>query len=53
MGPYNLNLEIQADHVVDDFCNAVALRSKVHKAFDERNFVFVPKESRWVVKRRA
>lgn len=49
MGKYNLNLDLQDDHLVDDICNAVALRSDIHRAFDDRMFVFVPKESRWVV----
>ena len=51
MGHYNLNLDLQGDNIVDDICNAVALRSDVYRAFDERRFVFVPKESRWVVKK--
>ena len=51
MGHYNLNLDLQGDNIVDDICNAVALRSDMHRAFDERKFVFVPKESPWVVKK--
>lgn len=46
MGHSNLDLEIQGDHVVDDICNVVAPRSDIHKDFDERKFVFVPKQSR-------
>ena len=49
MACYNLNQDLQADHNVDDICNTVALRSDIHQAFDDRKFVFVPKESRWVV----
>lgn len=30
MGHYNLNLDLQGDHVVDDVCNAVALWSDIH-----------------------
>ena len=49
MGRYNLNLDLQGEHRVDDISNTVALRSDIHRAFDKRRFVFVPKESRWVV----
>lgn len=49
MRHYNLNLDLYGDHVVDHVCNAVALRSDIHTAFDERKFVFVPKRFRWVV----
>lgn len=49
MGQYNQNKSLSGDYVVDDICNATALRSDVHSAFDDRKFVFVPKESRWVV----
>ena len=49
MGRYNLNLDLEDDHMLDDISNTVALRSDVHRIFDERKFVFVPKESRWVV----
>lgn len=49
MGKYNLNPDLQDDYLVDDVCNAVALRSDIHPAFVDRMFVFVPKESRWVV----
>jgi hypothetical protein len=35
-------------YIVDDICNAIALRSDVHSAFDDRKFVFVLKESCWV-----
>ena len=49
MGHCNLNLDLQGDYIVDDISNAVALRSDIHRAFDERKFLFVPKESRWVV----
>ena len=49
MDCYNLNQDLQADHTVDDICNTVALRSDIYQAFDDRKFVFVPKESRWAV----
>lgn len=48
-GPYNLNLDLQDDHMVNDISNTVALQQDIHRAFDERKFVFVPKESHWVV----
>jgi hypothetical protein len=34
---------LSGDYVVDDVCNAMALRSDVHSAFDDRKFVFVPR----------
>lgn len=49
MAKYNLNQHLHDDHLVGDSCNAVALRSDIHQAFDDRMLVFVPKESRWVV----
>lgn len=49
MDIYNMNLDLPQDHLVDDISNAVTLRSDIHRAFDEGKFVFVPKESRWVV----
>lgn len=49
MERYNMNLNLPDDHMVDDISNTVALRSDVHRAFDDRKLVFVPKESRWVV----
>lgn len=49
MGQYNENNSLRGDYVTDDICNAMALRSDVHKAFDDRKFVCVPKESHWVV----
>ena len=49
MGQYNQNTNLAGDFVVDDIGNAIALRSDVHRAFDDGNFVIVPKESRWVV----
>lgn len=46
---YNQNKSLSGDYIMDDVCNAMALRSDIHKAFDDGKFVCVPKESRWVV----
>ena len=38
MERYNLNLDLQDDHMVDDTCNMLTLRSDIHRAFDETVF---------------
>jgi hypothetical protein len=49
MGQYNQNTHLSEDFVVDDIGNAIALRSDIHRAFDDGKFVIVPKGSKWVV----
>ena len=49
MEEYNLNRQLSRDWMLDDVRNAIALRSDIHLAFDDRKFVIVPKESKWVV----
>ncbi|KAI9824709.1 MAG: hypothetical protein M1819_000804 [Sarea resinae] len=49
MGQYNLNKDLPSDYVIDDVSNAIALRSDIHSAFDDRKFVVVPKHSAWAV----
>ncbi|KAI4189419.1 MAG: hypothetical protein LQ348_003796, partial [Seirophora lacunosa] len=49
MRRYNLNRLLTADARIDDMSNAIAMRSDVHKAYDKRLFVMVPKRNRWTV----
>lgn len=49
MGEYNLSQTLLGEWMVDDVRNAIALRRDIHSAFDDRKFVIVPKQSRWVV----
>lgn len=49
MGQYNQNTNLSGDFVVDDISNAIALRSDIHRAFDDGKFVIVPKEGKWLV----
>ncbi|KFZ13764.1 hypothetical protein V501_03532, partial [Pseudogymnoascus sp. VKM F-4519 (FW-2642)] len=49
MGEYNLSQTLLGDWMLDDARNAIALRSDIHSAFDDRKFVIVPKQSKWVV----
>ncbi|KAI4266795.1 MAG: hypothetical protein L6R38_008542 [Xanthoria sp. 2 TBL-2021] len=49
MGKYNLNLFLSADARIDDMANATAMRSDIHKAYDKRLFVMVPKYDCWTV----
>lgn len=48
MSRYNANQMLPSDFGTDDVSNAIALRSDIHTAFDDRTFVFVPKEGSWV-----
>ena len=48
MSQYN-NLTLPGDYLVDDISNAVALRPDLHRAFDDRKFVVIPKLSKWVI----
>lgn len=48
MGKYNLKQPHRGDDFVDDVCNAMVFRSNVHKELDDRKFVCVPPESRWI-----
>ena len=43
MGQYNENNSLRGNHVTNDVYNAMALRSDVHKAFDDRKFVLCQK----------
>lgn len=49
MGQYNQNKSLRGEYIVDDVCNAMALRSDIHKALDDGKFVCVPKESHLVI----
>lgn len=49
MRRYNTNLLLTGDQITDDINNAIALRSDLHTCFDEKRFVFIPKQSRWTV----
>ena len=48
MADYNIN-RVLGNYVLDDVSNAVALRSDIHKAFDERKFLLAYKNSTWAV----
>lgn len=48
MGQYNLKQSLRSDDFVDDVCNAMVFWSNVHKELEDRKFVCVPPESRWV-----
>ena len=48
MGQYSDNEALSGPWVTDDVSNAIALRSDLHTAFDDRKFVLVPKGSCWV-----
>ncbi|KAL8944613.1 MAG: hypothetical protein Q9211_000514 [Gyalolechia sp. 1 TL-2023] len=49
MGRYNLNRLLTVDARIDDMSNATAMRSDIHKAYDKRLFVMVPKDECWTV----
>ncbi|KAL8707483.1 MAG: hypothetical protein Q9220_007498 [cf. Caloplaca sp. 1 TL-2023] len=49
MGRYNLNRLLTVDARIDDMSNATAMRSDIHKAYDKRLFVIVPKNDCWTV----
>ncbi|TKA79577.1 hypothetical protein B0A49_08189 [Cryomyces minteri] len=49
MHTYNENDQLLDRNIIDDISNVVALRPDVHKAFDEKKFVLVPKLGKWVV----
>ena len=44
---YNRNQFLYLEDTVNDTANAIALRKDVHKAFDQKVFVFVMKEASW------
>ena len=48
MDSYNDNKKLSGDWIVDDRSNAVLLRQDLHSSFDDRNFVLVRKQSKWV-----
>ncbi|KAL8905678.1 MAG: hypothetical protein Q9207_002492 [Kuettlingeria erythrocarpa] len=49
MRRYNLNRLLTAEARMDDMSNATAMRSDIHKAYDKRLFVMVPKTDCWAV----
>jgi hypothetical protein len=49
MDLWNTDLPLDADNLVRDLSNAVLLRSDIHTAFDQRKFVFFPKDPRGFV----
>ncbi|KAL9593832.1 MAG: hypothetical protein Q9219_007361 [cf. Caloplaca sp. 3 TL-2023] len=49
MRRYNLNRLLTAEARIDDMSNATAMRSDIHKAYDKRLFVLVPKINCWTV----
>ncbi|TIA35912.1 hypothetical protein D6C78_05798 [Aureobasidium pullulans] len=48
MDRYNDSRSLMGNNVIDDLSNSLALRVDIHQSFDARNFVFVPKQDRWV-----
>jgi len=46
---YNLNQMLPRHHTINDISNAISLRWDVHRAFDDRKFVILPKEGSWVI----
>ncbi|KAH8800809.1 hypothetical protein F5884DRAFT_808886 [Xylogone sp. PMI_703] len=49
MARYNPNRILDADNLLRDPANALLLRSDLHKAFDERQFVYFPKDDKGFV----
>jgi len=49
MAAYNVNANLTITHVVDDVSNAISLRPDLHRAFDDKKFVIVPKSKKWLV----
>jgi hypothetical protein len=45
MTTWNTDLTLDSDNLLRDLSNAVLLRSDTHTAFDQRKFVFFPKDS--------
>ncbi|THW72806.1 hypothetical protein D6D18_10321 [Aureobasidium pullulans] len=48
MDRYNNSRSLMGNNVVDDLSNSLALRADIYQSFDAGNFVFVPKQDRWV-----
>ncbi|KAL9616337.1 MAG: hypothetical protein Q9160_008780 [Pyrenula sp. 1 TL-2023] len=46
---YNAQIHMSGDAIVDDMANALAMRADIHRAFDDCNFVLVPKCGHWTV----
>ena len=44
MTVWNNDLTLDPDNLLRDLSNAVLLRSDIHTAFDQRKFVFFPKD---------
>ncbi|KAH0562857.1 hypothetical protein GP486_002530 [Trichoglossum hirsutum] len=49
MWQYNRRHDIAGDAVTDDIANALAIRSDIHRAFDEGKFVLARKSNCWAV----
>ncbi|KAH0537309.1 hypothetical protein FGG08_005899 [Glutinoglossum americanum] len=49
MRNYNARLDIAGDVITDDIANALAIRSDIHRAFDEGKFVLARKSNSWTV----
>lgn len=49
MAAYNVNVNLTITYVVDDVSNAVSLRPDLHRAFDDKKFVIVPKSKKWLI----
>jgi hypothetical protein len=44
MSTYNIDLNLDGDNLLRDLTNALLLRSDIHTIFDQRKFVFFPKD---------
>ncbi|KAK5016936.1 hypothetical protein BJ546DRAFT_1013128 [Cryomyces antarcticus] len=49
MQRHNLNKRLIGDQVINDLSNVTALRMDLHRAFDSKKLVLVPKMKEWVV----
>lgn len=49
MTKYNIKADLTSPYIADDVSNAIPMRPDLHKAFDDRIFVLVPKSNHWVV----
>lgn len=47
MSQYNTNSMLSPEFATDDVSNAIALRSDIHKAFDDRTFTVVAMGDKW------
>ncbi|KAL8671292.1 MAG: hypothetical protein Q9168_004213 [Polycauliona sp. 1 TL-2023] len=49
MGQYNQSRRLAPACTTDDISSLVALRKDIHFVFDQRMFVFVPKQDNWLI----